>query len=144
MKLSVGFKTIGYGHLLQASELRTGKLFATDVPWQKGITEAQAEELLLSDVEPAAGGISRHVKVPLAQCQFDALVSFVFNVGVGAFMESTLLRKLNAGDYESVPSELRKWVNAGGQRLPGLVTRREAEAKMFTQGFNCDKVPLGV
>lgn len=138
-----GHLTIGYGHRLTDSELRTGKLFSTGIAWKDGISEEQATELLKHDVQTAEEGVTRHTKVPLAQNQFDALASFAFNLGVRTFLESTLLRKLNQGDYASVPAELRKWVNAGGQRLPGLVARREAEIKMFTQGFNCDKVPLG-
>ena len=74
------------------------------------------------------------MRVPLAQHQFDALVSFVFNVGGGAFRESTLLRELNAGDYDAVPRELNRWVKAGGRTLPGLVRRRGAEGVLFSRG----------
>jgi lysozyme len=135
--------TIGYGHKLTDSELRTGKLFATGVEWKNGISEAEATALLLSDVEHALYGVNRYVKVPLTQGQFDALVDFTFNLGIKNFMESTLLRKLNEGRYDEVPRELRKWVNAGGRRLNGLVTRREAEIEMFTQTAACDKITEG-
>ena len=70
----------------------------------------------------------------LTQYQFDALVSFVFNVGVGAFGGSTLLRRLNQGDYNAVPAELMRWVNSGGTPLPGLVRRRRAEGVLFSRG----------
>ena len=66
--------------------------------------------------------------------QFDALVSFVFNVGAGAFGGSTLLRRLNQGEYKAVPAELMRWVNSGGRPLPGLVRRRQAEGVLFSRG----------
>ena len=74
------------------------------------------------------------MKVPLNQAQFDALVSFAFNLGAGALETSTLLKKLNAGKYAAVPQEFEKWVKAGGKTLPGLVRRRTAEAQLFEKG----------
>ena len=82
----------------------------------------------------AAKAVDERVKVPLAQHQFDALVSFVFNLGAGAFAESTLLRELNAGRYDAVPLQLDRWVKAGGKTLEGLVRRRKAEGVLFSQG----------
>jgi lysozyme len=71
------------------------------------------------------------VHVPLTQNQFDALVSFVFNLGVGNFRTSTLLKKLNAGDNDGAAQEFGRWIHAGGKALPGLVRRREAERALF-------------
>ncbi|QNQ61407.1 lysozyme [Brucella sp. 6810] len=69
----------------------------------------------------------RLISVPLTDGQFDALVSFTLNLGAGALQRSTLRRKVNRGEHESVPAELMKWVRAAGKRLPGLVRRRSAE-----------------
>lgn len=75
------------------------------------------------------------MEVPLTQQQFDALVSFAFNVGNGAFCDSTLLKRLNAGQYDAVPAQLNRWVKAGGKTLEGLVTRRAAEGALFSRGM---------
>ena len=101
---------------------------------KKGITKQQALQLLQQDAAKAGAAVKACVKVPLTQSQFDALVSFTFNCGVGAFESSTLLKRLNAGDYGAVPTELRKWVKAGPVTLPGLVTRRTAEGTLFSKG----------
>lgn len=114
----VGVWTIGYGHT------------ATAKPGQK-ITEAQAEQLLRQDVGWAEAAVRKNVKVPLTQGQFDALVSFTFNLGAGALGRSTLLKKLNAGDYAGAQAEFGRFVHAGGRVLPGLVRRRGEEAQMF-------------
>ena len=114
----VGVWTIGYGHTGAAK------------PGQK-ITEAQAEQLLRQDVGWAQDAVRKNVKVPLTQGQFDALVSFTFNLGAGALGRSTLLKKLNAGDYAGAQAEFGKFVHAGGRVLPGLVRRRNEEAQMF-------------
>ncbi len=114
----VGVWTIGYGH--------TG----TAKPGQK-ISEAQAEQLLRKDVGWAEDAVRKNVKVPLTQGQFDSLVSFTFNLGAGALGKSTLLQKLNAGDYAGAQAEFGKYVHAGGRVLPGLVRRRNEEAQMF-------------
>lgn len=95
---SSGENTIGYGHVVLPHEH-----FET-------ITEEEAEELLKKDIAIAEDAINRYVKVPLTQNRFDALVSFVFNVGVKAFKESTLLKKLNQGLYDEIDEELAKWV----------------------------------
>ena len=125
----VGVWTIGYGH--------TG----TAKPGQK-ITEAQAEQLLRKDVGWAEDAVRKNVKVPLTQGQFDALVSFTFNLGAGALGRSTLLKKLNAGDYAGAQAEFGKFVHAGGRVLPGLVRRRGEEAALFggqgPQGTNAN------
>ncbi len=121
--------TIGYGTLVHR-----GKCDGTESEeYKKGITEARATELLRADAASAAGAVSGNVTVALNQNQFDALVSFTYNVGNTAFQNSTLLTKLNGSDYAAVPTEMRKWVNAGGKKLQGLVNRREAEIELFNR-----------
>jgi len=110
--------TIGYGH--------TAGVSANDV-----ITEAQAISLLCQDVAESERAVNHYVHVPLTQNQFDALVSFVFNLGVGNFRTSTLLKKLNAGDNDGAAQEFGRWIHAGGKALPGLVRRREVERALF-------------
>ena len=115
--------TIGIGHLVHR-----GPIDGTEpAEFKAGISHNRALELLQSDASSAAHGVLQAATVPLAQTELDALISFTFNVGVGAFQGSTLLKKLNAGDRASVPSELAKWTWAGKEQLPGLVTRRQAE-----------------
>lgn len=115
---SVGILTIGYGH--------THAVKAGDI-----ITGEQADAILREDLQVAELTVNTNVKVKLTQGQFDALVSFVFNLGSGNFVKSTLIRKLNAGDYAGSADEFGKWVNAGGKKLPGLVKRRAAEREVF-------------
>lgn len=116
--------TIGYGHTSAAG--------APDVREGMTISESQAEQILQSDLRKFEDRVSRLVKVPLSDNQFAALVSFDFNTG--ALHKSTLLKKLNKGDYNSVPIELMKWVNAGGKKVKGLVNRRAAEAGLWAKG----------
>lgn len=113
-----GYWTVGYGHLLQKYE-----------PMQ--MTEAEASLLLLADMRFAEAAVERLIQTPLTQPQFDALVSFTFNLGAGALQRSTLRRKVNRGEHHEVPAELEKWVFAGGKRLSGLVARRKAEADLY-------------
>lgn len=94
-------------------------------------TRKQCEEYLMHEIEGKAAGVEKYVKVPLTQSMFDALVSFSYNVGLGALSESTLLRLLNAGDYEGAAAQFPRWVKAGGKTLPGLVRRRDAEQALF-------------
>ena len=119
-KCPAGVPTIGYGHTVG---VRMGQ----------SITLAQAEQLLRDDLPIYEVGVLSFVKQPLTQGQFDALVSFAFNLGVGALGKSTLMRRLNAGDYAGAAGEFGKWVNAGGIRLRGLVLRREAERALFIE-----------
>ncbi len=95
------------------------------------ITEAQAEQMLAEDLMRFERIVERLVQVPLPQGQFDALVSFTYNVGEGNFAKSTLLRKLNSGDAAGAAEQFSRWVNAAGKVLPGLVKRRAAERAMF-------------
>lgn len=122
--------TIGYGHLVHKGACNGSE----PAEFRKGITHKRAAELLRADAAVAIAEIRRRVTVPLTQTRFDALVSFVYNVGTGAFARSTLLKKLNARDFAAVPDELQKWVRAGGKTLPGLVRRRRAEGKLFAEG----------
>ncbi len=116
---SVGVWTIGYGH--------TGP----DVHPGLTITPEQATALLMKDVAGACASVNSLVTVQLNQNQFDALVDFVFNMGAGSFKTSTLLRELNAGNFDAAAAEFPKWCHAGGQVLQGLVTRRAAEQELF-------------
>jgi lysozyme len=91
------------------------------------ITPPQALARALTDVQKFEGALKRCVKVPLAQNEYDAYVEFSYNVGSGAFCSSTLVKKLNAGDYEGACRELDRWVMFEGKPLPGLVKRRAQE-----------------
>ena len=119
----VGVWTIGYGH--------TGK----DVHPGLTITQQQADNLLMQDTQSAAAAVNRLVTVAINQDEFDALVDFVFNLGQNALAGSTLLRKLNAGDFAGAAAEFPKWCHAGGKVVAGLVRRRQAEQQLFEQGI---------
>lgn len=107
------------------------------------ITQAEADAILARDLGKIERDVEAAVTVNLNQRQFDTLVSFVFNVGIGAFRKSTLLKKLNASDYDAVPSELMKWTRAGGRVMQGLVNRRKAEADMW-RGAGTDQKPEAI
>lgn len=132
-KDAVGKYTIGVGHLLTRQEIASGviQIKGEAVPYNEGITEQQSLDLLAQDLAGYNDAVNQ-VKLELAQNQFDALVAFSFNVGVHAFLTSTLFRLLNTGDYDSVPEQLMKWVHGGGGRvIPGLVNRRAHEIKLW-------------
>lgn len=118
-KDSIGVLTIGYGS--------TGP----HVSMGMTITKEQAEQLLKKDLERFEKGVSDLVKVPLNQNQFDSLVSFSFNLGLGNLRSSTLLKKLNASDYVGAAAEFHRWNRAGGKVLAGLTRRRIAERDLF-------------
>lgn len=124
-----GHATIGYGHLLHHGEVTAGDRRK----WIGGITRKEALQLLREDAQVAERAVLDLVDVALNQNQFDALVSFTYNLGAGALAESTLLRKLNRRKYRAVPRQLLRWVNAGGEKLPGLVRRRRAEGQLFNR-----------
>lgn len=94
-------------------------------------TTAQGETWLHDDMAKAVSDIHAHCTVDLTQQQFDALVSLIFNIGVGAFEGSTLLRKLNLNDYAGAAAEFPRWDKQAGEELPGLEKRRIAEQKRF-------------
>jgi len=132
-KDSAGYPTIGVGHLLTGVEKSSGHLVINgeSVDYSNGITEQQSLDLLAQDVKPAEQCVTSHVTCELNQDQFDALVSFTFNVGSGAFTSSTLLTLLNEGQYNQVPIQLMRWTKAAGKPCDGLVTRRENECKLW-------------
>lgn len=114
-----GVWTIGYGHT------------ATAEPGMR-ITQQEAERLLKEyDVGKYESAVNEYVTVSLSQNQFDALVSFAFNVGVYAFRTSTLLKRVNREDWRGAADEFERWVYGGGRRLAGLVRRRREERQLF-------------
>jgi lysozyme len=125
-----GHCTIGCGHLVHHGPTNGSE----PEEFKRGITRKRALELLQDDAASAAAEIARSVNVDLSQPQTDALISFAFNVGNGAFRDSTLLKLLNGGDFAAVPAQLDRWTKAGGRTLPGLVTRRKAEGALFRDG----------
>lgn len=124
---AAGIETIGYGHRLIEGE-----------SFPSGIDEDAARRLLAADAARAEAAVRAHVRVALRQGQFDALVSFVFNIGAGAFAGSTLLRKLNIGDIAGAANEFLRWdkITSGGAPVAetGLAARRVAERQMFLGG----------
>ena len=115
---SVGVWTIGYGHTKEVQE-------------GDKINQDEAEHLLKEEMPEYEGYINDMVKVSLNQNQFDALVCWVYNLGPTNLGKSTLLKLLNAGDYHTTPSQIKRWNKAGGETLQGLIRRREAEALLF-------------
>jgi lysozyme len=118
-----GNPTIGYGHLITAGE-----------SFPKPITREQGLDLLRSDIRTRVDPYFGQIGVALSQRQINALGSFVYNVGGGAFSRSTLLREVNAGNFQAAGREFGRWVYAGGQVQPGLVIRRQDEAALFLGG----------
>ena len=113
-----GVWTIGYGHTLNVQE--------GDV-----IDQEAAEALLIEDLEEFEGYVNSMTEIALKQNEFDALVSWVFNLGPGNFKESTLLNRVNYGPLSDVPFQIQRWNKAGGKILEGLVKRRAAEAALW-------------
>ncbi len=116
----VGVWTIGYGH-------------TTGVVPGATVTQDQATAFLAQDVQGAVECVNTHVSATLTQGQFDALVDFVFNLGAGNFIGSTLLAQLNAGNYSAASQEFPKWDHAGGRVVTGLWRRRMAEQTLFNE-----------
>ena len=132
----VGIYTIGWGHAIKWGNnfLRTATPNARRIARQlypNGLTMQEAEALLRNDLHAASIPVEGLVKVPVSDNQFAALVSFAFNVGTNNLRNSTLLRKLNARDYDGAALEFAKWNKAGGKVLKGLIRRRAAEATLF-------------
>lgn len=121
----VGIPTICYGHT--GPEVRLGLKY----------TAAQCETILLQDIAKHRKGLDRCVKTELNPNQWDALTSFAFNVGVSRACNSTMVRKINAGDLDGAAAEFPKWKYAGGRVLPGLVKRREHERLLFVKPYTC-------
>ncbi|MBJ8846590.1 lysozyme [Citrobacter braakii] len=119
----VGIWTIGYGWTqpVDGKPIRAGMT----------IKQATAERLLKTGLVSYESDVSRLLKVGLTQGQFDALVSFTYNLGARSLSTSTLLRKLNVGDYAGAADEFLRWNKAGGKVLNGLTRRREAERALF-------------
>jgi|TARA_R100000742_G_C4191202_1_gene23226 lysozyme len=117
-KCAAGVWTIGYGHTKNVKE-------------GDSITKEEAETLLVNELMDYCNYVDLYVKVPLKQNQFDALVSWTYNLGPTNLQSSTMLKFLNAGDYHLIPTQIKRWNKAKGQVLEGLTRRREAEALMF-------------
>jgi lysozyme len=113
-----GVWTIGYGTTENVSQ-------------GDEVTKQDAEVWLMDDLIEASAAIDKLVEVPLTQEQYDALTSFVYNVGRDAFRKSTMLHLLNAGDYEGAAEQFPRWNKGGGRVLAGLSRRREAERQVF-------------
>lgn len=97
-------------------------------------TRDEAERMLMSELSHHEGRVTRLVTVPIEQEHYDALVSFSYNCGSNALQKSTLLRNLNAGDYDGAEAQFKRWTRGGGRELRGLVRRRKAEAALFARG----------
>lgn len=124
---AVGVPTIGYG---ATYGLDRARVTLEHLP----ITEDEALVLLARDTNRFATAVDRLVLVPISGLQRGALASFTFNLGAGALQASTLLRRVNALEWDDVPFQFSRWVHAGGRRLSGLVRRRAAEAELFMEG----------
>jgi len=118
----VGHPAIGYGLRLSQKEV---------AEYQDGITEEQATELLREFLESVEYTVSKLLTAQLNQNQFDALMSLVYNIGVGNFMSSTILKMLNTKNFDAVPAEFMKWTKSGGKELKGLVERRKVEVALW-------------
>ena len=117
---AAGYPTIGFGYLIKPGE---------KIP--EPLLGAAAERLLQQDIAPKAAAVSARVSVPLFQEQFDAVVSWTYNLGEGALKSSTMLKKINTGQYDEVPGQMKRWNRARGKVLKGLQRRREAEAALY-------------
>jgi lysozyme len=141
-KVSEGFRSelyndaarycsIAYGHLVKRQPCDG----AEPEEFLNGITEPRGSELLVSDMERAQVTVMTAVEPELTDGQYAALCDFVYNVGSGNFRSSTLRKVVNARQYDRVPSQLGRWVKAGGKEWPGLKTRREREIELFFEGI---------
>lgn len=131
-----GYLTIGIGHKLTKEELKSGKIQINgeEVDWRKGLNERQMDRLAAQDMAVAAQTVRDAVKVPLEQGQFNALVSFAYNIGSQAFKNAGAIKALNAGDMEEFSRRHSLWINSGGKPIEGLKKRRAMERMLFTQG----------
>ncbi|MGO4378059.1 lysozyme [Pseudoduganella sp. RAF19] len=123
-----GTWTIGYGTIVDVNGHPV-------TPMTPSITEDEATGLLRRDMLGAAKDVRQRVQVKLQVCQAAALISWTYNLGAGNLSKSTMLTRLNSGDYKGVSAEMRKWINQEGRPLVGLLRRRWAEAAIF-QGMD--------
>ena len=121
-----GLYTVGYGHVI-------GNGLQLPDEWNRTFSLGEIDELLERDLARFERGVLRYCTVYLTQSQFDALVSFSFNLGLGVLQRSTLRQKLNRGDYDGASKEFLKYTRAGGKVLKGLVRRRQAEYNLFNR-----------
>ena len=117
-RCSANVATIGYGHTKGVSDGDT-------------CTQDEADQMLTDDLEEFEGYVDKYVEVDLEQNQFDALVAWTFNLGPANLKSSTMLKVLNEGKHENVPSEMKRWNKAGGETLEGLIRRRKAEGLLW-------------
>lgn len=115
-----GKATIGYGHVILADE-----------HFQEPMTRREAENLLKKDLEPRQKSLNSFLKVNINQNQFDALMSLIYNIGVGNFQKSTLLKFVNDRLFDKVPNQFIRWCYISGEKSTGLITRREEEIKLW-------------
>jgi lysozyme len=127
--------TVGVGHVIDPNHakvpLADRKQLHIPAGWDRVLSADEIDEILRQDLARFEAGVLRLIKVPLTQGQFDALVSFSFNVGLGNLQNSTLRMKVNREDYEGAAEQFLVWTKAGGKVLPGLVKRRTHEKEMF-------------
>lgn len=142
---AVGLPTIGVGHLLTKDELSSGKIQLQSgrmIDTRKPLSYSEIYELLMDDLADYEYAINTNITQTLNQHQFDALVSWAFNVGAGAVARSTLRKLLNAGNFEAVPDQLKRWNKAGGRVLQGLVNRRNTEVSMWLGQYSDNEVTI--
>ncbi|WP_446324395.1 lysozyme [Acinetobacter sp. 1207_04] len=123
----VGVWTIGFGTTIYPNGIKVRK---GDI-----CTEVQAKAYMAHDLKKFESAVNSAVTVPINQNQFDALVSLAYNIGTGAFKESTLLQKLNESDYKSASAQFVVWNKGGGKVMPGLMNRRAVERKLFEKAL---------
>jgi lysozyme len=119
-----GYLTVGFGHLMSRERNKDKSGYAP-------ITLVDAVAMLKQDMEKSLASVYRLIEFPLEDNQYAALVDFTFNCGSGNLQASTLRRVINRGELNEAPRQFRRWVHAGGVRLPGLVRRRQAEVDMW-------------
>lgn len=130
----VGIPTVCVGHTATVTRADLGKPFSA----------ALCKDLLKQDLRVAEAAVKKHVKRPVTQGQYDALVSFTFNVGAGNLANSTLLRLHNSGYCLAAAQQFDRWVYARGKKLPGLVKRRADERKLYEAGCDIKEIAQAV
>ncbi len=127
--------TVGVGHVIDPNHAKVPMADRKALPipagWDRVLSADEIDEILRTDLNRFEQGVLRLIKVPLTQGQFDALVSFSFNVGLGNLQNSTLRMKVNRSEFEAAAEQFLVWTKAGGKVLPGLVKRRTHEKEMF-------------